>query len=79
MSQRLRSRPIRIVLMPGHDSAMMSRFAEKLVVPEPNRSTKKLRCRDRECRMPQQIVKPWRYPPRAQGMKQNVIRIARLV
>ena len=79
MSQRLRSRPIRIVLMPGHDSAMMSRLAEKLVVPEPNRSAQKLRCRDRECRMPQEIVKTGRYPPCAQGMEQHVIRITRLV
>ena len=69
MSKRLRSRPIRIVLMPGHDSAMMSRLAEKLVVPESNRSAKKLRCRDRECRMPQEIVKAGSYPPCAQGME----------
>src|ERR1035437_321945 len=41
MSERLSSRPIRIVLMPGHYSAMMSRLAEELVVPEPNRSAKK--------------------------------------
>lgn len=79
MSQRLSSRPIRVVLMPGHDAAMMSRLAKKLVVPEPNRSTQKLRCRDRERRMPQEIVKTRRYAPCAQGMEQHMIRIAGLV
>ena len=62
--------------MPGHDSAMMSRLAEELVVPEPNRSAKKLRGRDGECRMPQKIVKTWRDPPRAQGVEQHVIRVS---
>ena len=79
MSQRLSSRPIRIVLMPGHDSAMMSGLAEKLVVPEPNRSAQKLRCRDGDCGMPQEVVKTGRYTPCAQSMKQHVIRITRLV
>src|SRR5450755_4332644 len=79
MSQRLSSRPIRIVLMPGHDSAVMSRLAEKLVVPEPNRSAKKLRRRNCERRMPQEIVKTGRDPPCAEGMEQHVIRIAGLV
>jgi hypothetical protein len=79
MSERLSSRPIRIVLMPGHYSAMMSRLAEELVVPEPNRSAKKLRCGDCKCRMPEEIVKPGRYPPCAQRVEQHVIRITRLV
>src|ERR1700722_8457567 len=79
MSQRLCSRPVRIVLMPGHDTAMMSRLAEELVMPEPNRSAKKLRCRDGECRMPEEIVKTGRYPPCAQGMKQHVIGVTGLV
>src|SRR5277367_5720959 len=79
MSQRLSSRPVGIILMPGHDSAMMSRLAEELVVPEPNRSTKKLCGRDSECRMPEEIVKAGSYPPCAQGMEQHVVRIAGLV
>src|ERR1700726_4756869 len=79
MSKRFSSRPIRIVLMPGHYSAMMSRLAEELVMPEPNCSAKKLPGRDCKCRMPQEIVKAGRYPPCAQGMEQHVIRIPRLV
>src|SRR5437660_1875510 len=79
MSKRLSSRPIRIVLMPGHYSAMMSRLAEELVVPEANRAAKKLHRRDGESRMPQEIVKSRRYPPCAQGMEQHVIRITGLV
>jgi len=79
MSKRLSSCPIRIVLMPGHYSAMMSRFAEELVVPEANRSAKKLRCWGCKCRMPEEIMKTGRYPPCAQRMEQHVIRIIRLV
>src|SRR6202050_354321 len=79
MSERLGSRPIRIVLMPGHYAAMMSRLAEELVLPEPDRFAKKLRRRDCECRMPQEIVKAGSDPPCAQGMEQHVIRIPRLV
>jgi hypothetical protein len=79
MSKRLSSRPIRIVLMPSHDSAMTSRLAEELVVPEANRAAKKLRCRDRERRMPQEIVESGFYPPCAQSLKQHLIWITGLV
>ena len=34
---RLRPRPIRIILMPGHHAAVMRRFAKQLIVPEPDR------------------------------------------
>jgi len=79
MSQRLSARPVRIILMPGHDSAMMRRLAEELIVPEPDRPAQKLRCRDRECGMPQEIVKSRRDPPCAQRVEQDVVRISRLV
>src|SRR5213080_996602 len=32
MRHRLRARPVRIILVPGYDSAMMRRFAEELVM-----------------------------------------------
>src|ERR1700676_1636212 len=79
MSKGLSSRPIGIVLMPGHNSAMMRRFAEELVVPEANCSAKKLRGWGCKCRMPEEIVKPWRYAPCAQRMEQHVIGIAGLI
>src|ERR1700681_461519 len=75
MSKRLSSCPVRIVLMPGHYSAMMSRFAEELVMPEPNRSSQKSPGWGGTCRMPEEIVKTGRYAPCAQRMEQNVIRI----
>src|ERR1700730_4244398 len=79
MSQRLSSRPIRIVLVPGHYSAVMRRLAKELVMPEPTLSAQIWSCRNCECRMPQEIVKTGHDPPCAQSMEQYVIRITRLV
>src|SRR6266480_204754 len=36
VGKRLSSGPVRIILVPGHKSPMMSGFAEQLVVPEAN-------------------------------------------
>src|SRR5689334_5375042 len=79
VSQRLSARPVRIVLMPGHDATVMRRLAEELIVPEANGSAQKLHGRDREGRMPQDVVKTGRDPPCAEGMEQHMIGITRLV
>jgi hypothetical protein len=52
MRHRLRSGPIRVILMPGHAAAMQRRFAEELIVPETDRAFKQLRRRHCECRVP---------------------------
>ena len=79
MGHRLGPRPVRIVLMPGYDAAMLGRFAEQLVVPEPHRAAEQLAGGHRERRMPQQIVKAGRNPPSAQRMEQHGIGIVRFV
>ena len=65
--------------MPGDDSAVLGRFAEQLVMPEPDGSAQQLRGRDPKRPMPEQIVKTWRNPPRSQGVKQDAVRISGLV
>ena len=36
VGKRLSSGPVRVILVPGNDSPVMSWFAEQLVVPEAN-------------------------------------------
>ena len=65
--------------MPRHDSAVASRLAEELIVPEPHGSPQQLAGRHRERGVPQQVVKPRPNPPRPQGMEQHPTRVGRLV
>ena len=48
-------------------------------MPEADRSAEQLRRRNGEGRVPEQIVEPRRDPPRAQGVEQDRVRIARFV
>src|SRR5581483_6020994 len=47
VSERLGACPVRIVLMPGYDSAVMGGLAKELIVPEAHWPTEQLRCRNR--------------------------------
>src|ERR1043166_1896 len=49
--------PVRIVLMPCHNSAVARRLSKNLIVPKTNWSAQKLRGRHEEGRIPQQIMK----------------------
>src|SRR5271163_1554337 len=69
MSQRGRARPVRIILMPGHHSAVPRRLAKKLVVPEAHRTIEQLRRRNEKRRVPQEIVKARHHTPSSQRMK----------
>jgi hypothetical protein len=40
--ERLRARPIRVILMPRHDPAVPGRLAKELVVPEANAPSQQL-------------------------------------
>src|SRR4029453_5719817 len=79
MGHRLRPGPIGIVLVPDHYSSMMRRFVKNLVMPEPNSAAQQLRGRHSERRMPKNIVQTWENPPRTERMKENLLRIGRLV
>src|SRR2546425_482873 len=58
MGHWLRPRPVGIVLMPGHNSAMMRWFVEDLIVPETHRPGEPLRSRNDDPRIPEQIMNP---------------------
>src|SRR5215469_15248778 len=65
--------------MPGHDSAVMRRFAEQLVMLEADRAAQQLRCRGGECRMPQQVVKAGGDTPGPERVEQHMVGIGGLV
>jgi hypothetical protein len=65
--------------MPRDDASVIGRFAEQLIVPEPDGTAQQLRCRNSERSMPEQIVEPGRNPPRSQSVKQDSVRIGGLV
>ena len=71
--------PVGVVLVPGDHAAMPGRFAKELIVPEADCPAQQLRRGDGEGRVPEQIVEPRRDPPRAQGVEQDRVRIARFV
>src|SRR5258705_7939450 len=73
VGKRLGSGPVRVILVPGHNSPVMSGFAEQLVVPEANGAAQQLRRRHSECRVPEQIVEAWRDAPGAERMEQHMI------
>src|SRR5882724_1000092 len=76
---RLRPGPVRVILMPGYATTMKRRLAEELIVPETDRPFKQLRRRHGERRVPQQIVKRRRDPPRAQRVKERSRRVRRFI
>lgn len=57
MSDRFRSRPVGIVLMPGDHAAVVSGLYKKLVVPKPHRPTEKLTSGHRNRSIEKQVVK----------------------
>src|SRR5258708_17159712 len=75
VGNRMGSGPVRVILVPGHNSAVMSGFAEQLVVPEANGAAQQLRRRNSKCRVPEQIVKAWRGAPGAERMEQHLVGI----
>lgn len=76
---RLGFSPVRIILMPGHDAAVMGRFAEELIVPHSDRAAQKLCGRDTDGGVPEKIVKPGAQSPGAEGMEENGVRSCRFV
>src|SRR5437868_4258832 len=79
VSQRLRSRPVRIILMPCDYAAVMRRFGKQLIMPEAHRAAEQLRRRHSEGRIPQQIMKTRRNAPRAEGVKERRRRVCGFV
>lgn len=79
MSHRLSPRPVGIILVPGDDSAVFGRFAEELVMPEPDGVSQQLRGGNAERRMPEQVVEARRNPPGSQSVKEDAVRIGGLV
>ena len=71
--------PVRIILMPCHDTTMHRRFAEQLIVPEPDRPSEQLRRGRCEGGVPENIMKCRQDSPRSKGMKQHATRIRRFV
>ena len=65
--------------MPSHYSAMPRRFAKQLVVKQQGRAAQKLPGSDAVGRRPPQVVKTGRNPPAAQGMKERLSLVFRLV
>ena len=65
--------------MPRDDAAVAGRLGKDLVVPEPHPATEQLRRRNRERRMPQQVVKTRRDTPRPERMKQYARGVGRFV
>ncbi len=72
MGHRLRPRPIRVVLVPGDHAAVLGRFAEQLVVPEPH-APRAVGWRPGEPPAGSRARRgsPRLDPPGAQGMKQH--------
>ena len=77
--QGLRASPIRVVLVPGHHSAVLGRLAEQLIVPETHCAPEQLRGGHDECRAPQDVMECGFDSPCAQSVKQHCFRICRLV
>ncbi len=71
MRHGLCASPVRIVLMPRHDTAMMRRFAEQLVVPKSDGPIQQLASRNGDGWVPEQIVKRLTNSPGTQRMKQD--------
>ena len=65
--------------MPRDHSAMMRGLAEQLIVPETHRASEQLRRRHQNRRIPKQVMKAGRDPPRAQSMKKHRCWIGRFV
>src|SRR5438270_6713310 len=79
MRHRARARPVRIVLMPRDDSAMMRRLTEKLVVPEADSATEKLRRGHSESGIPQYVMEAGRDAPSSERVKENFRRVCGFV
>lgn len=65
--------------MPDDDAAVMRRFVEDLIVPEAHSATEQLRRGNNKRRMPKHVVQTGLDTPRAQCMKQDLLRVRRLV
>jgi len=65
--------------MPRDHSAMMRGLAEQLIVPETHRTSEQLRRRQQKRRIPKQVMKPRRDPPRTQCMKEHRFRTGSFV
>ena len=71
--------PVRIILMPGHHTTMVSRLAEQLVMPETDRASQELGGGQGKGRIPQGIVKARTQAPAAQGVEENLLGLTGLV
>ena len=76
---RLGAGPIRVVLMPGDDPAVVRRLGEKLVVPEADAAVEQLRRGLQEGGMPQDVVEARVDAPRPERVEQDVATLARFI
>ena len=65
--------------MPRDNPAVVCRLAKELVVPKADRPAQKLARRDGEGRVPEDVVKAGSDAPGAQGVKQHLGWVGRLV
>ena len=66
----IRSRPIGVILMPGHDARVPRRLVKHLVMPEPDpRGIEELRNLRRDRRVPEEIMEGLLDEPHAQNME----------
>ena len=65
--------------MPRHDTPVVRRLAEQLIVPKPDRSSEQLRGRNYERGVPQNVMERLLDPPCPQRVEQNRGRITRLI
>src|SRR4051794_10573799 len=79
MGHRLRSGPVRIILVPEHNAAMMCRLVEDLIVPEAHRTADQLRRRHREAGMPEDVMQTRQNTPRTESVEEDLVRIRGLV
>src|SRR5262245_38742166 len=76
---RLRAGPVRVVLVPRDDAAVLRRLAEELIVPETDRALEQLRRGGQERWRPQKIVERGRRAPGAERVEEDRRRVARFV
>jgi hypothetical protein len=69
------ARPVRIILVPGHDASVLRGLAKELVVPEAHRAIEQLRCGNEKRGIPEQIVEAGQNAPGAEGVEEDAVRV----
>src|SRR6267142_2051693 len=79
MRHRSGSGPVRIILVPGNNAAVMGGFVKDLVVPKAHCRSEQLRGGHQERRIPKQVVKCRTNTPSTKRMKESSGGVSRFV